>query len=211
MPNWKTHLELAKKVNEYLKYDEESFNVFLLGSILPDINNSYVVTNIKEKLTHAVTHFKDESNKTYVNFSNIYSKEINSKNPLFLGYFFHLYLDYSFNNYFYTKKRNDLNIEEHSKVREIKQHDFKIFNNKFINNYIKINDIDKLVDEIKNIKEVSIIRKDIIEVINFLNNQEKFVGEYKVFNEDELNDLFESVIKNILDWLKEVENGRKEN
>ena len=202
MPNWKTHLELAKKVNNYLQYDDLSFNIFLFGSILPDINNSFVVTSIKEKISHSITHFKDENNKTYVNFGNKYKKEIDSRNPLFLGYFFHLYLDYSFNNYFYTKKRNNLNIEEHNKVREIKQHDFKLFNNNFISNQIKIDDIDKLLQEIKNIKEISITKEDIFEVINFLNKQEFYNGEYKVFTPDELNCLFDSAVKNTLDWLK---------
>jgi hypothetical protein len=202
MPNWKTHLELAKKVNDFLQYDDLSFDAFLFGSILPDINNSYVVTNIKEKISHSITHFKDENNKTYVNFGNKYKKEIESKNPLFLGYFFHLYLDYSFNNYFYTKKRDNLKIDEHNIVREIKQHDFKLFNNNFISNHLKINNIDELLKEIRNIEEVSIKKEDIIEVIKFLDKHELYNGEYKVFTPGELNCLLESAVNNVLDWLK---------
>ena len=44
MPNWKTHIEIGLRLNEELKYDKKNLNLFLFGSILPDINNGYLIT-----------------------------------------------------------------------------------------------------------------------------------------------------------------------
>ena len=47
MPNWKIHFEIGKRVNEELKFDGEDLNLFLLGNILPDLNNKYIVVEIE--------------------------------------------------------------------------------------------------------------------------------------------------------------------
>ena len=76
MPNWKTHLEVGKKLNKYLKYNTKEFNMFLLGSILPDINNSHIVTDISTKIGHDITHVRKQKNPSYIEFYNKYSEEI---------------------------------------------------------------------------------------------------------------------------------------
>ena len=38
MPNWKTHIEISKQLNKQLNYNDEEFELFAFGSILPDIN-----------------------------------------------------------------------------------------------------------------------------------------------------------------------------
>ena len=52
MPNWKVHLEIAKRINQKQNYTGKELEEFNLGSILPDINNCYIVTDISKKLDH---------------------------------------------------------------------------------------------------------------------------------------------------------------
>ena len=60
MPNWKTHLEVSNRINKVYRFEGIDFKKFLIGSILPDINNSHIVKDISTKLYHEVTHYHDE-------------------------------------------------------------------------------------------------------------------------------------------------------
>ena len=44
MPAWGMHLLIAKKVSE--KINIENYNSFLIGNIVPDINNGYLIPNV---------------------------------------------------------------------------------------------------------------------------------------------------------------------
>ena len=46
MPNWKTHLEVDKRLNNKLKLKDNEYIEFLFGNILPDINNAFIVSDI---------------------------------------------------------------------------------------------------------------------------------------------------------------------
>ena len=48
MPNWKVHLEIAKRINKKLKYTDANLEKFNLGNVLPDINNSFLSTFLKK-------------------------------------------------------------------------------------------------------------------------------------------------------------------
>ena len=52
MPTWKTHIKIAKDLLKKLDLNESDQELFLIGNILPDINNSYVVKDIKVKIDH---------------------------------------------------------------------------------------------------------------------------------------------------------------
>ena len=65
MPNWKTHIEIGLRLNEELKYDKKNLNLFLFGSILPDINNGYLITDISNKIEHDITHMGKFINSSY--------------------------------------------------------------------------------------------------------------------------------------------------
>lgn len=100
MPNWKVHLELGKRLNKYFNYDKEDFNLFSLGSILPDINNCYIVTDISKRLDHPITHFGTYKESHYIKFYEKYKKEVENKNPIFMRIFntsiYRLYVEYEF-------------------------------------------------------------------------------------------------------------------
>lgn len=62
VPNWRVHLEIAKKVNEQLRFNNEDYNLFLLGNIAPDINNGYIVEGISHIYDHGHTHLYNAEN-----------------------------------------------------------------------------------------------------------------------------------------------------
>lgn len=200
MPNWKTHLEIGKRIAKRLNYQDEEMNLFLLGNILPDINNCYIVKNISTQLGHHYTHYSDDETPSYIRFENEFKNYI-PKNVLIFGYFTHLYTDYIWNDDFYTKvAQRGMNTISHDILRIMKQADFQRYNNEFCeNNSIQISDLNKALLEIQKIDRVSITRADIEEVIHFLNAQ-KSDGDYhfEFYQKEELDILLEKTVRNVL-------------
>ena len=197
MPNWKVHLEIAKRLNEKFKYTENQLEEFNLGNILPDINNCFIVKDISKKFDHKYTHYQDAKEiPSYENFSTIYKNEI-YKQPLILGYYIHLYTDYTWNNYFYTNFKNDKKIKDltHEEQRIIKQDDFKVYNNLFLNNIIYFTDKNKLVETTKKIDRVSINEEDLKKVQAFLKKQKKFNQDFKVLSLEILDKMMNITIQ----------------
>lgn len=203
MPNWKTHLEVGKRLNKYLKYNEKDFNFFLLGSILPDINNSHIVTDISEKISHDITHIRKLKNPSYIEFYNKYSAEILKYNPIFVGYLAHIYTDEMWNSHFYQKAEIiEMTDKSHDELRVMKQKDFEIYNSKFVENIIELDNNLEVLEQISKISEISIIKEDIEKVIDFLKNQKGINGELMLHTEEELNKLMNETVKQIYDFLK---------
>lgn len=209
MPNWEIHLEIAKRVNNYIKYEGEELEKFLIGNVLPDVNNGYLVKNVSRVIDKKITHFegKNVTEKTYMRFYEKYKTNVNTQNPLFLGYFMHLYVDYTWNADFYNNLEKDIK-EKYSKeeIRKMKQHDFRVYRNKYIKNSIKVINCSNLVENIKKIDEVKIDKSDILEIGNFLAQEEIFEGTYKYYTEDRLDKLVNTTVDNLI---KLVEESRK--
>ncbi|MBR2741729.1 hypothetical protein IKD98_03200 [Candidatus Saccharibacteria bacterium] len=131
MPSWNIHLEAGERLAKKLKLPTPKRSEFLLGCLLPDINNGYI-NKVGIEKSHEETHYTF-NNKSSLNFYADYQKEIDEKEPLFLGYLFHLYTDGYFNYDFYRKIKRakigqGLTREE---KREIKHHDFWIYDTNF--------------------------------------------------------------------------------
>ena len=173
----------------------------MIGSILPDINNSYVVTDISKKIGHSVTHFWNQEKPSYICFYNKYQQDIDEHNPIFVGYVTHLYTDYTWNNNFYTSvsKRNFIEKDK-EKLRILKQSDFKIYNNKFVDRHIELknNLYEEVLERIKVISEVDIIRKDLENVCEFLKENHKYIAKYQFYTEQELDELLDKTIIGLL-------------
>ena len=193
MPSWNIHLEVGKRLNKKLKLDND---LFMLGNILPDINNGYIVKGISKVLSHSYTHYTEDNMYSYKN----YLKENKLDNPLLIGYYIHLYTDFLFNNDFYNRINSDL---EHDKIRKMKQNDFKKFNNNFLNNKLDI-DISKCIKYVNKMKRISITEKDLELVENYLNERKKEDLEYNFYNEDELNDLLNRTVDKIYNEIIEI-------
>ena len=65
MPNWNVHLEVAKRLNKKLRYRKDYLSLFLIGNIMPDINNCFIVKDISKRKNHNYTHFNDNTLFSY--------------------------------------------------------------------------------------------------------------------------------------------------
>lgn len=205
MPNWKVHLEIAKRINEKLKYTDADLEKFNLGNVLPDINNCYIVTDISKKIDHKYTHYQDtKTEPSYINYKKIFKNEIYD-DPLLLGYYIHLFTDYTWNDYFYTQYGKDERIKNltHDEKRKIKQDDFKVYNNLFMDNKPRFSHFDELIVASKKINRISIIKEDIEKVEKFLKNQEKFNCDYKILSKEILDSKMNGTIENLENELHE--------
>lgn len=198
MPNWKVHLEIGKRLNRYLKLDNKLYQEFLLGNILPDVNNGFIVNKINNKIDHYTTHFENDAGyKHHLLFLDKYKDKMNE--PLYLGYYVHLFTDYLFNNNFYeSKKRESLDKES---LRIMKQHDFKLLDNQYIKNTISKEVIPNVLAKIA-IDEVEITKEDLINVIDYLENTPLYCGKYQFYSLQELQNLLENVVNTIYEDIK---------
>ena len=197
MPHWKTHIEIAKRCNEFLKFNKSDYTLFLFGNILPDINNGYIISDIVTHIDRNYTHFKDnDSHKIYLNFYNEYKNNI--KNPMILGYYCHLYADYSFNNFAYPILNNNESFKNYTKdeLRRFKQDEFKRYNTNFSDNKITIYDCNEILEETKKINRVKIYKGDIIKVSKYLNNGEN-IQNLNFFNKNDFDILIGDIVNEI--------------
>ena len=189
MPNWKIHLEIAKRLNKKFNYTQNKLEEFYLGNILPDINNCFIVKDISTKLEHKYTHYQDEIEiPSYKNFEKIYKNKIYGE-PIIFGYYIHLYTDYTWNNYFYTNFNDNEKLRglTHEEKRTLKQDDFKVYNNLFIDNKPKFLNKENLVEKSKKIDRISINKEDIEKVEKFLDEQIKTENTFKILTKEILD------------------------
>jgi len=203
LPNWKIHVEIGMRLNKYLKYNEEELNLFLLGSVLPDINNGWIVPDASKIIEHDITHMGSFIEASYDKFYNKYKYEIDTKNPIFLGYMVHIYTDAIWNNNFYTSVKN-LNVKYGNldELKLMKQSDFKVYKNKFIANIIEIKNIDKALKEIQKIDTICVTKEDILKSIEFLKNEETYNFQYKFYTESKLDKLMDDTLNGLIELLK---------
>lgn len=206
LPNWKTHLEVAKRLSSKLNYDEQNSNLFLLGNIIPDVNNGYIFKDIAHKISHSQTHFDNKNERIYINFYKEY-KDLIKSNPIICGYFTHLCTDYIWNNYFYLNlEKLGILESDKNKLKIIKHAIFRKYNNEFIDNKIEIDNYDVAINYIKPIKNVLITESDLIHLKEFVNNQEKdneSIGIDEII--DKLDKLMNQTVVKIEAFLKNRE------
>ena len=217
MPSWPIHLAIANKINKKLQLGDE----FIIGNVLPDVLSGFEISNPSQIIAKDINHFQDKNKKppriSINKFTNKYKIFFNQ--PLIKGYLAHLLTDKYFNeytyknHYFYDQNKfksilNDGTILDncHERPWQIKQSDFKIFDQKLIND----NMMPLVNSDIKNISLISecpIDEKDLNKVINKINsfafNINKYErNNYRMFTEEELSDLYEKCYKYVLNKLK---------
>ena len=227
MPTWGIHLYIAKKVNRRLKIKD--YNDFLIGNIITDINNGYVVKNISKIIQHKKTHYYSEikmkkgSQMHYDVEQFIKDNSKNIQEAVVLGYITHLLADEYWNNVTYERhglynEKNELigmKLNDKTEIvvdmntrRKMKQSDFKIFTNYLYKN--KLIDIpvydEKVCDKIKNIKQIELTKEDIDKTINYLQNaQNNFTldtTDYEIFTLKEMKECIDLCTEYIVDYLK---------
>ena len=216
MPSWSVHLALANKLNKDLKLGDD----FILGNVLPDVLQGHVIKNPSQMVAKEITHFQINDEIDLESFIKEYKN--NFDNPLVCGYLSHLMADKFFNTYFHRnhtifkngRKRTILKDgsldNSPDKPWQIKQRDFKLFGQKFINN-----------DEIPNLKKENINKNNFIikenlitdedldkaiERVQKIKNSKKnySFNNYEIFSEQKLNFVFNECYKKILTTLKSL-------
>ncbi len=230
MPTWGMHLLTAKKLNKKLKIDD--YNLFLIGNIITDINNGYLVENVLKVIPHKDTHYysekKDEKTGKIMFYDVekfIQDNKENLQNPLILGYIVHLLTDVYWNDLTYTKHGIR---DENGKViglklnngqdllgdgelrRKTKVNDFKIYTNYlYMNKLIDIPQYDeKVYDIAKSIKCISLEKEDIQKAIHYIdvvkNGITSLKVEYKIFSQEEMLKNIEKCTQSILKYLENI-------
>lgn len=203
MPNWKIHIEVAKKLNEKLNYRDQDYQLFLFGNILPDINNAYIVTNISKIISHSQTHYADGDEVSYLNFYEAYKNKIISS-PLICGYFVHLFTDYYWNDDFiirFQAKKPFCHLIADD-VRILKQSDFKAYNDYYHDNNLDLVHPTVILDNIAELDRVSITEEDIVAVMEFLRNQKLSNLTFQVTTKEQFDELLKDTVEQSYDIIK---------
>ena len=202
MPSWNIHLEAGHRLVKKLHFSGAKQKKFLLGCLLPDINNGYI-NRVKVEKPHEDTHYAYDQ-KSSLNFYAKYKKEVNAKEPICLGYLFHLYTDGYFNYDFYRHiKYSPLgtNLSREEK-RKIKHHDFWLNDLNFHHrlNIQNTHDAKNLAESANKISAIEITPEDIIDVERILieNNLGQSIKDhhYIFYTKKRLNHLLDEMITN---------------
>ncbi len=209
MSDWNTHLYCASIVNQSLKLKGKDLDMFMYGNLLPDVNMGWIIDPDVKK-SQKETHF-DESGQDYFwaprRFYEKYENEIKDKNPLFMGYMFHLWLDVSFMTNFVSKIPMSDMINRYHEVRQSKWKDGGLF----IKEYhfsLSSEFINDIYEESKGLEEIKISQNDLIKVAEYINNScFEYVGEeYTVYKPSELNRFYDNLCKDYVSWLNNLDN-----
>lgn len=201
MPSWNIHLEAGERLADTLKFSGQKRKKFLLGCLLPDLNNGYI-NRVKVEKSHEETHFHRDK-KSSLNFYAEYKKEVDERDPICLGYLFHLYTDGYFNYEFYrvfqrTSIGKNLTREQQ---RAIKHHDYWIYDTNFEHqlNIKNESELKALAREASKISTVEITPEEIMEVEQILESEDlnnAIKGEkYTFYTKEKLDEILDNMIK----------------
>lgn len=207
MCDWNTHLYCAHKVNQRLKFEGQELDMFMFGNLLPDVNMGWIIAP-EVRLEQCYTHF-DGMGQEYFwapqRFYEKYKEAIDSRDPLHLGYLFHLWMDVANMTYFVNKIPMSQMISDYHKVRELKWKDTSIFirNHKFT---LSDNNVNSIVSHAKAIDEVNISKSDLLKVVDYINEgtREFEADSYQLYSEKELEDFYERNCSDFISWLAKI-------
>ena len=217
MPTWPVHLAIANKLVKKYKFSED----FIIGNVIPDTMNGYVIDNPSNIFHHTVTHYSEVEplGVPRINiglFLNDNRKKLS--NELILGAYCHLLTDLYFNEYTmknHTKEENgilyavlkDGSLDKNVSPMTSKQNDFKVFGDGFIKNKEVGNEVRITKETIDLSKELNyqIEKEDIFKTVDkineIVNGDIKKQEDYQMFTEKELisvyNNCYEYIDKTI--------------
>lgn len=212
MPSWNIHLEAGDRIADKLALKPKERKAFLLGCLLPDVNNGYINSPSITK-PHKETHYAYDQ-KSSLNFYAENREKIYSKNPLYLGYLFHLYTDGFFNyDYYRSIKRHPIGQKTETEKVDIKHHDFWLYDTNFPHTLdLTDEEAEELAQEASQISAVQISAEDIKEIVDILKKQdlnEKIKhDDYIFYTKDSLDNLLEDMCESFAnDYLEGNENA----
>ena len=213
MPGWNIHLEAGNRIADKLKLSKGQRQIFLVGCIIPDINNGYI-NNPNIVKPHHETHYAYDQ-KSSLNFYAENKEKIDKKDPIYLSYLLHLYTDGFFNYNFYRNiKRHPLSTgKDEEEKRAIKHHDFWLYDTNY-SHTINITPLiaEKIAKSACKITAVEITKDDILEALAILKrsdlNDDIKNDEYIFYTKEALDNLLEDLCESFAnDYLEEGKNA----
>lgn len=208
MPSWNIHLEAGNRIADKLKLTGKKRQEFLVGCILPDINNGYI-NNPNVVKPHDETHYS-YNQKQSLNFYAENQQKIDEKAPIYLGYLFHLYTDGFFNYDFYRNiKRHAFSKKSEGEKCDIKHHDFWLYDTNFHHTIdISENEAAEIAKLANTINAAEITKNDILEVAAILErndiNSSIKNDEYIFYTKEALDNLLEDMCESFTnDYLED--------
>lgn len=209
MPSWNVHLEAGTKLAKKLKFTGAKRQEFLWGCLLPDINNGYI-NKVKRRKHHGETHYAYDQ-KSSLNFYAENRDKIRARDPIFLGYLFHLYTDGFFNYDFYRNFKHsrwaDKGLTPDEK-RDIKHHDFWLYDTNFHHEIkLKPEELQRIARRSNEVPTVEITPDEIEDVQRILKDDILNVAlkgdKYKFYTQKKLDDLMSDMIESFTnDYLR---------
>lgn len=230
MPSWGIHLATATRICEKINIDKD---LFLLGNLLPDINNGYLIENITCIKKYDETHYSKITNingqEEILPDLELFYKENkeNLKDSTILGYFVHLLTDYSWNKSAYLnhgvvndkkerigmiKNTKEIFYCDNEKARILKTNDFNIYSHMlYKKGEVDLPNIkDDMLDKINKIRTLEVYKQDLKILEEYLKDEKcqkeegKIDKNYEIYTQDEIEEQFENAILFILDILKKL-------
>lgn len=227
MPSWEIHLAIA---NDLMKKIVVEPNCFLIGNLIPDAER-YVIKDFSIFVPYRISHYAEKQQvgngwETLPNVEKFFEyHEKDKKNCMLLGYASHLLADYYWNKLTaerYTIRDEDGNCigilkNDGSRIQGskedrafMKREDFDIFNQNLVKHKkMSLPEIDeKVMEELKIIKEVPFVKEDIEKIMMYLkNNREKLfhsneTKEYQLYSKEQIEEDYQNCLQYILESLK---------
>ncbi len=194
------HLEAGERLADSLKLTGKVRKEFLVGCLLPDVNNGYT-NNPKVVKEHHETHYV-MNEKSSLNFYAENREKIEKKVPIFMGYLFHLFTDGFFNYDFFRRVKRSSKYKNlsHEEKTELKHHDFWLYEAKYYH-YLGIKDINEakeLAKKANAVPAVEVTGEDLLEVDEIMRSRALLIdpkGEgFLFYTEEYLDGLFDLLI-----------------
>ena len=224
MPTWPVHLKIAHKLKDKYNLTDD----FIIGNVIPDTMNGYVIDNPSNIFHHSVTHYSSSEYKDFLEINIDKFLEENKEklnNEIILGTYMHLITDYMFNTY--TQKNhfekidgeiyavlNDGTIERNIRPMEVKQSDFKIFGDKLINKKEIGERVSITKETLELIKDLNykVEKEDVLKTVDKINEyveSNPTEEDYRMFTEKEFNDLFNNCYEKLEEIIYEITDDKE--
>lgn len=210
MAEWNTHLYCARKVSEKLNLEDVQKDLFLFGNLIPDVNPGWVIKP-ETRIEQYITHFDvEKSGPQYFweayRFYEKYEAEIRKKNPVYLGFLFHLWVDVKLTSDFMSRVPMSQMISRGIDVREWKWKDNRLFIKDFPQTISREN-IALAVEAAKGIEEINVTENDLNHAVDFLENRNVGDGiddySYQVYGQESMRKLFDEISLDFVEWVKQ--------
>ena len=180
MPSAAAHIASANIVKKKLNIQDD---LFFVGALLPDVL----------EIDKTESHFKEQGTQYLIPRLKFYKENYDLSNPMNLGYYLHLYLDYYYLEDYLLNNNPDLDVFQDKRVYK----DYDILNQKILDRFEV--DKDKVIEILNNNKVSGESEKRLNKNIECLNKD--MDGELIILKDDLFLDFIEKTSHKFIEEL----------